>query len=198
MTARNNAINQAKGKYIYPLDADDISHPEVLEKSVEAIEAGKGDIISCKYYPFVKVSELGKESPVINFCKPTKFNMAVYNRILNSALYRKSDFEKCGGYDEAFNKGWEDYDFWLNLILRHDLKIYRIPEFLFFVRTKGIDESRNKQADSYARALTKTLLKKYPSLILYRILGFLFQKKVTKSNKLIVKICKIPVFCKKV
>ena len=47
VTARNNAIKQAKGKYIYPLDADDIAHRDVLRKSFEEIESGKGDIISC-------------------------------------------------------------------------------------------------------------------------------------------------------
>lgn len=44
--ARNNAISKAKGKYIYPLDADDKITPECLEKLYNAIINGKGDIIT--------------------------------------------------------------------------------------------------------------------------------------------------------
>ncbi len=196
VTARNNAIKQAKGKYIYPLDADDIAHPEALEKSVEAIESGKGDIISCKPAPFNKLEDI-KIPYTKNFSNPSKFNMAIQTCILNSSLYRKSDFEKCGGYDKAFDNGWEDYDLWLNMIFNFNLKVYRIPEFLFFVRTKDLSESRNKQADSFNVELTLNLYKKYPTLILYRILHFFYQKKITNSNRLIIKICKIPVFYKK-
>ena len=58
VTARNNAIKQARGKYIYPLDADDIAHRDVLRKSFEAIESGKGDIISCKPAPFNKLEDI--------------------------------------------------------------------------------------------------------------------------------------------
>lgn len=43
--ARNNAIIQAAGEYIYPLDADDKIAPECLEKLYNAMISGKGDII---------------------------------------------------------------------------------------------------------------------------------------------------------
>lgn len=202
VTARNNAIKQARGKYIYPLDADDIAHRDVLRKSFEAIESGKGDIISCKYQGFTKSDELKQQRSLRKFVPPSKVNMILGCCIANSSLYRKSDFEKCGGYDRAFDKGWEDYDLWLNLILRHNLKIYRIDEVLFFFRIKNIDESRNTQADTYHKChLTITLIKKYPILlvvkIIHKLFSFFFQKKITRNGNLIVKICKIPLFRKK-
>ena len=204
VSARNNAIKQAKGKYIYPLDPDDIIHPDALKKSYQAIESGKGDIISCKYVTFTE-TEKAKQKCAISFRNPTKFRMILSCCIANSSLFRKSDFDKCGGYDHAFDKGYEDYDLWLNMILRHNLKIYRIDEFLYFYRVKSVDESRNKQADkNHHFALTCTLIRKYPIYLIgriiqsfYSMIRFFFQKKITRSNKLIIKICKIPVFIKK-
>jgi len=204
VTARNNAIKRAKGKYIYPLDADDIVHPDALKRSFEAIESGKGDIISCKYRSFYKIDEINLPKLTNKFFTPSKFNMILRCCITNSSLFRKSDFEKCGGYDKAFDKGWEDYDLWLNMLLHLNLKIYRIDDFLFFFRVKNIEESRNAQADNYySQDLTRALTKKYPVLHIVKIINFLcrayrfiFQKKITRSNKLIIKICKIPVFNK--
>ena len=204
VTARNNAIRQAGGKYIYPLDPDDIVHPKVLEKSYEAIESGKGDIISCKYRPFTKVDDLNKNVKTNRFCKPTKFNMMLKCCITNSSLFKKSDFERCGGYDKRFDKGWEDYDLWLNMLINLGLKIYRIDDLLFFFRVKSLEESRNSQADSFhAPHLTITLIKKYPILAFvkmlsfYRFFRFIFQKKITRNGRLIIKICKVPIFYKK-
>ena len=41
------------------------------------------------------------------------------------------------------------------------------------------------------------LAKKYPLLVLGKIIRFLYQKKVTYSYKMVIKICKIQVFSKK-
>ena len=175
-----------------------------MEKSYDAIIAGKGDIISCKYQTFFNSNEIGLNKPTNHFNKPTKFNMLLKNHITNSALCRKSDFEKCGGYDKAFDKGWEDYDLWLNMILSLNLKIYRIDEVLFFYRIKNSNESRNHLADNYnSIPLTIALIKKYPILLIGKSINlfiqlwrFIFQKKITRNGNLIVKICKIPVFYK--
>ena len=124
--------------------------------------------------------------------------------MFNSALYRKSDYEKCGGYDPAFKHGWEDYDFWLNMIVKQNLKVYRIPEVLFYYRMKDVSKSRNMKSNLFAKELNKLLLKKYPEIRYARLIDkfinfrrFLWQKKITKSNRLLIKICKIPVYSKK-
>ena len=76
---------------------------------------------------------------------------------------------KAGGYDENFLLGLEDYDLWLNMVLRHNLKIYKVPELLFFYRIKNETESRNKQQQKHHKAVLKAqLLKKYPQRKYYR------------------------------
>jgi len=139
VAARNKGILQAKGKFIYPLDGDDKIAPRCLENLYKAIQDKKGDIITTGAYKFgIKNGEL--VLPI-----PNRHNMCVQNCLVNSALFRKSDFIKSGGYDHAFDKGLEDYDLWCNMIFNHNLHIYRIPEPLFLYRMKDSSESRNLQ-----------------------------------------------------
>ena len=200
--ARNLAIKKAQGKYIYTLDGDDLIASTVLEKSYNAIEKNLGDIITCKSQSFHFVGDLRQASSKQKFLKPTKFNMLKACCLTNSALFRKKDFEECGGYDLAFQLGWEDYDLWLNLIVKHGKKAYRLDEYLFFYRLKNCDESRNEQARSHKKHLNKILIKKYPVIkwvwLLQKILLVFFQKKITKKNQTLIKIFKFPVFKKKI
>ena len=204
VTARNNAISQAKGTYIYNLDGDDVVSEDAIEKSYLAIVSKKGDIIASQNCDFkdIKNIQLPKK---YKFKKPTKFNMLNCCCIMNSAMYKKSDFELVGGYDVRFNKGWEDYDFWLNMIVNHNLKIYRINEFLFFNRVKDKEESRNENAKSFSKDLNAVLYEKYPQIkcvrLIHKILNvkkLIYQKKVTSKGNLVIKIFKIPVYKTKV
>lgn len=165
VTARNNAIAKAQGKYIYPLDADDKIDSSCLEKLYKAIENNKGDIIT------TRVGLFGEKTGEMYLHNPTTYHLANINCLVNSALFRKDDFNKVGGYDEAFNCGLEDYDLWLNMVIKNKLKIYKIPEILFFYRIKDKKESRNAiQTEQYRKTTKSNLLKKYPKLKLYRYL----------------------------
>ena len=170
VASRNHGITKADGEYIFPLDADDIIAPDALEKFVSAIKEKKGDIITCRVQMF------GKKTGEMKLKSPNKFNMAKNNCLVNSALFRKSDFDKCGGYDQNFSEGLEDYDFWLNMVLNQKLKIYRIPEILFFCRIKDISESRNAhKTQTCNKLLLKKIEHKYPQIFFYRLL-----RKITK------------------
>lgn len=56
-TARQIAIDQAKGKYICLVDADDYLLPEYVEKLYRAIEANKADIAVCWYRQYKEAYE---------------------------------------------------------------------------------------------------------------------------------------------
>lgn len=188
--ARNDGVKQSQGEFLYFLDSDDIIDKTLLEKSYDAIVSGKGDIITCRVMTF------GRENGEMLLPKPTKLNMSKGNCLVNAALLRRSLFNKSNGFDEAFQKGLEDYDFWLNMIYRQNAHFYRIPELLFYYRIKPIQESRNKQQMLSCNAELMDMLKiKYPEIQRYKrlnkIISNFFQIRV-KPTKTIIRILKLP------
>ena len=194
VSARNSAVAQAQGTYIYPLDADDKIAPDCLEKMYSAIIQKKGDIITSRVFKF------GEENGEMILHSPTTYHLSVSNCLVSSALFRKNDFIKLGGYDEDFKLGLEDYDLWLNMVFRGKLKIYRIQEILFFYRIKDFSESRNKQQIlQHSLLLKKKLLKKYPKMKIYRFCAKIlktFYHNSIKNNYLRIKILGITVYKK--
>ena len=126
--ARNTGIKNATGKYILPLDADDKIEPTYIEKAVKIIDSKKKiGIVYCEADMFGAINKKW-DLPKFKIKKMLK-----HNCIFCTALFRKSDWEKVGGYKRIMKYGWEDYEFWLSLI-ELNLKVYRIPEVLFHYR----------------------------------------------------------------
>lgn len=135
--ARNTAIEKAQGELILPLDADDGLAPTYVE---EAIQVFRNDdnagIVYCDAEFFG--DETGKwELPPYNFP-----DILLDNYIFASAVFRKDDWHRAGGYNVNMKHGWEDHDFWLSII---ELKrtIVRIPKTLF--RYRKLAGSRTKK-----------------------------------------------------
>lgn len=199
--ARNNAIEQAVGKYIYPLDADDKIAPECLERLYGVITTTNNRVVACEVQMF------GKRIGFFHQPKFTKYEMYGWHECcVISALFYKDDFEKFGGYKIDFNGyGGDDMDYWLNYI-DYNLPMIRLPEILFFYRIKDSTESLWKnysKLEMKKRIIykEKKLLKYHPKMHFYafaykiinsKLLKFFYQKKVSKQGKVIVKICKIP------
>jgi glycosyltransferase involved in cell wall biosynthesis len=140
--ARNTGISQSEGEYILPLDADDKIAPTYIEKAINAfMQKPDLKLVYCRGRYF------GFKNEAIPFSeKEIKFkDLLQYNFIFNSALYKKKDIIDCGGYSEEMRGGWEDWDLWIRL-LQHNMKVYQIPEELFYYRKKKksmIEEVRN-------------------------------------------------------
>ncbi len=197
IASRNNAITQAKGEYIFPLDGDDKIASDCLEKLYNAMMNNKGDVIYCD------VEYFGNKTGRMENIAPTKFNMCLCNRVCVSALYRKKDWKKYGGYDQIMKRGLEDWEFWLNFV-EDNKRFYKVNEALFFYRI--IDKSRNNSiSKSIGKELVKIIRQKHKKLfgwkfrlklVLSKIVRFFYQQKITKSGKLCIKICRIPLIIK--
>lgn len=134
--ARNTGISVASGKYILPLDSDDIIESTYLRKASMILDDNPE--IGIVYSKAKLFGEINEEWNLPEFSLP---EMLYTNLIFVTAMFRKIDWIKVNGFDEAMIYGLEDYEFWLSVI-ELNRKVYRIPEILFFYRIKKI--SRNK------------------------------------------------------
>lgn len=155
VAARNNAIEQAAGKYILPLDSDDKISQDCVEKLLRMMDETGCSIAA----PSVRFFDARHGRYFLP--KPTRRNMALQNCIVNCALFEKKDWEEYGGYDARFAKGIEDYDFWWNF-LQDGKTIARTHDVLFFYRVRSTDISRTQQTSVHHGNLIQLMLQKYP------------------------------------
>ena len=146
--ARNNGIKNSHGEYLLPLDADDLIAPTYLEKAVDHFSHfPETKLVYCKAEKF------GKENGVWNLPEYDYESFIWNNCIFCTAMFRRSDYDKTGGYNENMVHGNEDWDFWLSLIKKEDI-VHRIEEILFFYRVKSFSRTVDLE-ESY---LQKTLI----------------------------------------
>ena len=129
--ARNAGISVANGEYILPVDADDLIEPTYLERAVEKMESNSQlGIVYCHADLF------GEKNGPWELPDYTFDTMLLDNVIFVTALFRRSDWEKVGGFRTSMKHGMEDYDFWLS-ILELGREVYQLPETLFHYRIKA-------------------------------------------------------------
>ncbi len=121
------------------------------------------------------------------------------NMVFCSGFYRKSDWEKLGGYNKNMKDGLEDWDFWLYFTER-GMKFYCIPEVLFYYRQ--INDGQEGRHANFNNKNRQQMLKKlrgnHPTLYKFfwmqEIGRFFYRKKVNTCNgKVRIKICKLKI-----
>ena len=144
--ARNIGIKSAQGKYILPLDSDNKIRKEMIIKGVEVLE--KKPEVGVVYGDIKFFSDSGK---VYTFGIPKGYGFAEYINeqewiwrlpdfhlylmvvrcyLDACAVFRKSAWQECGGYDPKIPvNGFEDWELWLNIAQR-GWKFYHVPEVL--------------------------------------------------------------------
>lgn len=160
-SARNAGIAISNGIYILPLDADDILHEDYLTLLVPELEQNdEVAIVSC-YTKFFKDTIANSFYEL----KP-RGDRAIYlhyvNQLVATSLYKKDCWSEAGGYDETMKKGFEDWEFWLNVTKRGwSYKI--IPEFLFYYR-KAQQSMLMQTIDSHAEDIKRYIFTKHKEL----------------------------------
>ena len=135
--ARNTGISHSEGVFILPLDGDDIIEPTYLEKAVDWFgNHPETKLVYCKALLFGSINSLWD----LDEYEYGRFIWS--NCIFCSAVFRRADYDKTGGYNPNMSHGLEDWDFWLSLLKKDDI-VHRIDEVLFRYRIK--DQSRSTE-----------------------------------------------------
>lgn len=156
--ARNNGIRQARGTYILPLDADDLISPHYIAEAVEVLQA-KPDVkvVYCEAEKFGEKSGRWKLKPF------SRSLLARDNMIFVSGIYRKTDWEACGGYSEDMTCVWEDWEFWIAM-LKDGGQVVKLPHIGFYYRIcstsrrKGMTDERKRNAIHYINTKHKDFI----------------------------------------
>jgi len=159
--ARNNAIRHAQGQYILPVDADDKIASTLIEKTVQVIENNDDiRVVGCRSWMFGAVDKEWKLPPFSHALLARK------NMIPATALYRKADWERCGGYceEEIYR---EDWDFWLSM-MELGGTFYQLNEVLLYYRITS--DSRRSLAKGKKRIIVDAINRRHPAYM-QRYLG---------------------------
>jgi glycosyltransferase involved in cell wall biosynthesis len=122
--------NVARGKYIARMDADDISHPERLEKEIAFLDAHpEYGAVGCCYHVIDTDGVVVRSVKYPLHHEELARSLRISNVLVHGAvLFRADVYRQTGGYREFFQYT-QDYDLWLRMSER--AKLGNLPDFLY-------------------------------------------------------------------
>lgn len=128
--ARNAGIAICKGELILPLDSDDKLGENYLDYAIAKFKQNENlKVVYCKAQYF---GDKDEEWILPDF---TLNNLAIRNVIFCSALFKKGEWQRVGGFDSNMTYGLEDWDFWLS-VLKDGGEVFKLDEICFYYRIK--------------------------------------------------------------
>jgi glycosyltransferase involved in cell wall biosynthesis len=158
--ARNNGIAISTGRYILPLDADDMLKPPMLERTVAILEGNRSVSIAYTDYELT-----GTSSRITLTGVWDQLHQCVANQLGYCSLYRRGVWAATGGYNLR-QHDFEDYDYWL-ACLEIGVEAERIPESLFLYRARP--GTRTDAALLRHAQLFRELARNHPALYTPRL-----------------------------
>ena len=136
--ARNHAVEEAAGKYVVCVDADDWIEPDFIAKMLEASpEDREYSLVTCSMIEFGDRTS----KRAIGLAGRDRSAELEANYFLVCSMFTRALHKLVGGWENALF-GYEDWDFWVKLTQTKDIYLGEVPEYLFHYRIHG-DQGSN-------------------------------------------------------
>ncbi|MBQ6788392.1 MAG: glycosyltransferase [Lachnospiraceae bacterium] len=154
-TCRNMGMQQAVGKYIAFVDADDWIEPDMYERMIAIAEAGECDVVQCassrdyEYYCYDSITQrqTGKQDRIIKITNREERGRLVASNLLGTyvvtKLYRK-DFLEVSVIKFPEDLIYEDV-YWMGLLNCYVKRIGFLEEkmYHYYINPVSVSQSRN-------------------------------------------------------
>jgi glycosyltransferase involved in cell wall biosynthesis len=137
--ARNRAIQESKGEFILPLDADDKISSQYIEKALEVLKNSPEVVLV-----YCKAEYFGLKSGLWDLKPFSLKKLAIDNMIFSCAMFRREDWKNVGGYSGELKCGWEDWEFWISM-LKNGGQVVRLDYFGFYYRIHQYSRRRTNK-----------------------------------------------------
>ena len=166
-SARNRAIEEARGEFIAPIDSDDVWFPDAVMKLANCL-CNSNAHIGVAYGWSVTLDENGLLDGGLCCSKVAGdvLGTLICHDFLGTAsatMIRRECFEKVSGYDSQFRteskQGCEDWDLYLRIAQYYQFAV--VPEFLFGYRrlSSSMSSNTHRMAQSHEYLLEKVKLR---------------------------------------
>jgi glycosyltransferase involved in cell wall biosynthesis len=147
----NRGVQQARGRYLARMDADDVSMPERLERQVAHLDANPDCAVVTTFAQIIDADSVPQGEACVDLSpEELDWELQLQNRLIHGAVMMRTDVvRRLGAYDEKMKRA-QDYDLWLRISDEH--AIHTLPEFLYSWRQhdQGISALHTEEQDRYA------------------------------------------------
>lgn len=143
--ARNTGIRRTQSPLVLVLDGDDSLEPSFIEEASSLL---------CRNPSMVAASSWLRTFGILEATvRPTGGGISSFlshNCCPATHIFRRKAWEQCGGYDETMRSGFEDWDFFLNML-------EAVPDSLIGIVEQPLINYRTAPASSNIKSMEKRL-----------------------------------------
>lgn len=159
--ARNHAISVASGEFILPVDSDNLISSSFISNSIKVLLQDPEIKVVAPRADFFGDKEGEWKLPSFSL------SLLAHKNIMDTcALYKKSEWQRIGGYNEEIIAR-EDWAFWIAM-LKNGGKVFRLPEISLHYRIRN---SSKRISDRALKKHVIDVLNKCHPDFFYRELG---------------------------